>query len=393
MKAPSTVSFAAMLASAAVALSCGASQAPLTLLVGTYTEGTGSHGVYLYSFDPFSGRSELLDTAACGNPSYLILADCADSRSGISARSNDVCEKTVKAFCVNEFSDGRQGVSSFDILLDGAPSVTLTSSAPIPAGGEDPCNILYTGDAIVTANYTGGSISSFEVLPDGTVGPQTRQWAPDAGARQPASSRGSDPHLHCAVLSPDGRYIFAADLGSDCVHRFERLSGDSPLGAHTIAWQNADSLRYGPRHMVFSPDGRYVYLLCELSDKLVVFSYLDGKLSPVQTLLAYGGEGSGSADLHFSPDGRRLYTSHRLKEDGISTFRVDPATGLVTPEGYRRTGVHPRNFAITPDGRWLLCACRDSGTVELYSIDQASGALIPTGRGIRLPAPVCVQVL
>ena len=145
--------------------------------------------------------------------------------------------------------------------------------------------------------------------------------------------------------------------------------------------------------MVFSPDGRYAYLLCELSDKLVVFSYLDGELSPVQTLLAYGGDGHGSADLHFSPDGRRLYTSHRLKEDGISIFRVDAATGLLTPEGYRRTGVHPRNFAITPDGRWLLCACRDSGAVELYSIDQASGALIPTGRGIRLPAPVCVQVL
>jgi 6-phosphogluconolactonase (cycloisomerase 2 family) len=145
--------------------------------------------------------------------------------------------------------------------------------------------------------------------------------------------------------------------------------------------------------MVFSADGRFAYLLCELGDKLVVFSYEDGSLTPVQTLTAYDGEGHGSADIHLSPDGRFLYTSHRLRQDGIAIFSVNPKTGRVKRAGYRETGRHPRNFALSPDGRFLLCACRDDNRVEIYAVDPATGALSLTDRRIEVGAPVCVQFL
>ncbi len=90
---------------------------------------------------------------------------------------------------------------------------------------------------------------------------------------------------------------------------------------------------------------------------------------------------------------RSLYTSHRLKDDGIAVFSVDPESGKVRKAGFQPTGKHPRNFALTPDGNWLLCACRDDNRIEIYAVDKTSGALSPTGQTIEVGAPVCVQVL
>lgn len=336
----------------------------LRLLVGTYTEGTSAEGVYLYSIDPESAESQLLGVAPSGNPSFVIASP--DGK---------------RAYAVNEFNDGRQGVSSF--LLDG-DRITPANSLPIPketVDGEDPCNILYTGDAVVTSNYSGGSVTAFKLDKEGELEGMSQFFSPGEKAS----------HMHCAVLSPDGKYIFVTDLGLDQVLRFERRRGGRPLGKSTTVWRNTGNSAWGPRHMVFSADGRFAYLLCELSDKLVVFSYQHGALLPIQNLTAYHGNGKGSADIHLSPDGRFLYTSHRLKKDGIAIFSIDPESGKVKKSGFQSTGRHPRNFALSPDGKFLLCACRDDNRIEVYRVDPATGALTRTDRDIQLGAPVCVQ--
>lgn len=337
------------------------------ILVGTYTRKTPAEGVYLYAFDAASARTELLDMAPSGNPSFVIL-----SKDG------------KYAYAVNEFSDGQQGVSSF--VLKGN-RIRACQSILIPkekVHGEAPCNLLLTRKAIVTSNYTGGSASVFPMGRGGRLRAMSEAFAPGG---EPKS------HMHCAVSSPDGKYLFLTDLGKDCIHRFTPKTGTRILDDGTLAWKNSDTKKYGPRHLVFSADGRFAYLLCELGDMLVVFSYSDGLLTPIQTLQAYDGEGHGSADIHLSPDGRFLYTSHRRKKDGISIFSVDTASGRVTWTGFQPTGRHPRNFAISPDGRYLLCACRDDNKVEIYRIDPAGGALIHTGESIPVGAPVCVQFI
>ena len=357
-----------LVAAGLMAVACAASQDTLTLLIGTYTEDarpSEGRGVFLYSLNTKTLEANQLDVAPSGNPSFVIQA-----RDG----------KT--AYAVNEFNDGRQGVSSYAFGTDG---VKLVSSASIPKGGEDPCNILYTGDAIVTSNYTGGSLSAFAINKDGTIGELTQTWAPDSSGTS---------HIHCAVLSPDGKYIFVTDLGHECIYRFERLDGPAPLGESTMAWGSIYGMRCGPRHLTFSPDGKYAYLICELGDKLIPLRYQDGELIQIQGAInAYQGNGHGSADIHLTPDGRFLYTSHRLQEDGIAIFSVDKDSGEVSPAGYQPTGIHPRNFAITPDGKLLLCACRDSDRIEIYRIDPDTGQLKDTGKAIELPSPVCVQVV
>ena len=331
------------------------------LLVGTYTENTPAEGVYLYSFDSQNANATLLSMAPSGNPSFVITNP-----------------DQTRVYSVNEFNDGRQGVSSFILegnSLRGLNSVTM-------AGGEDPCNLLFTGETIISSNYTGGSVTAFSLADDGGIIGLSQNYAPTGGTA----------HMHCAVTSPDGKFVFVTNLGMDCIHRFVRTEGIHPLGNST-AWKNRTRTKFGPRHMVFSQDGKYAYLLCELGDKLVVFKYDDGELTPIQTLTAYKGKGHGSADIHISPDGRFLYTSHRLREDGIAIFSINQATGKVKKAGYQPTGRHPRNFAITPDGNWLLCACRDDNRIEIYSIDKKTGALSPSGKAIEAGAPVCVQIL
>ncbi len=394
------------LATAQVLLGCGREVRPasavsgtqLRLLVGTYTEGTSAQGVYLYSYDPATAQTQLLSVAPSGNPSFVI-----PSPDG------------SRAWSVNEFNDGRQGASAYSL----GDTIAQTEHLLLPKDvldGEDPCHLLYvaapkgslnsTPDAfpsagatptltpgvtpaltpnlagtLISANYTGGTLAAWSVGADGSLDSLAAVF------KDPLE--GPPAHMHCSVLSPDGKYIYATDLGRDRIYRFSACA--PPLSDGMVAWQGPQG--FGPRHLTFSADGRFAYLICELGDKLVVFSYADGAQKPIQTLTAYRGRGHGSADIHLSPDGRFLYTSHRLRKDGIAIFKVDPWTGKLKRAGFRRTGTHPRNFAISPDGRYLLCACRDDDRIEIYARDPLTGALTLTDRCINVGAPVCVQFL
>ena len=335
----------------------------LHILVGTYTEGTESQGVYLYNFDPSTLACELLDTAKAGNPSFIITSP-----------------DRTHAYAVNEFNDGRSGVSSFHLSDDSINPQNRRLGA-----GADPCNILLANGNIFTADYTGGTMSVFPIKESGSIAFKTDGFVPKF--EDDVTS-----HIHCTALSPDGKYIFITNLGADAIHRATLSDkGRVPTG-YVTAFRFTDGSHPGPRHMTFSPDGRFAYLISELGDCLSTFSYDDGELKHISTELAYDGEGHGSADIHITPDGRFLYTSHRLKEDGIAIFRLDPESGLPERTGYCRTGIHPRNFAITPDGKFLFCACRDSDRIEIYGINPDDGSLSFTGKTIELPAPVCIQI-
>ena len=188
-------------------------------------------------------------------------------------------------------------------------------------------------------------------------------------------------------MSPDGNFVFVIDLGSDALYRYPlsdgRITDFEPVLFSTPAGQ-------GPRHSVFSKDGRFLYVITELGGDVLVYEYASGDLRLIQDIDADPLHARGSADIHFSPDGKFLYASNRLHGDGIAIFRQDPATGLLSYAGYQYTGIHPRNFAITPDGRYVLVACRDSDAVQVFRHDPATGLLKDCGKDIRVPRPVCV---
>ena len=124
---------------------------------------------------------------------------------------------------------------------------------------------------------------------------------------------------------------------------------------------------------------------------VTAFRYADGQLEQTQSIVADSLHARGSADIHLSPDGRFLYASNRLKGDGIAIFTVDKKDGTLAPAGYQPTAAHPRNFAITPNGKFLLAACRDGNVIQVFRRDPQTGLLTNTQRDIRLSMPVCIQ--
>lgn len=131
----------------------------------------------------------------------------------------------------------------------------------------------------------------------------------------------------------------------------------------------------GPRHLCFAPDGRYAYLISELSGQIFTLQYDAEQFSVVSSLVADTVQAGGSADIHITRDGQYLYASHRLKADGISIYKVNSADGSLSRIGYQPTGIHPRNFALTPNDRYLLVACRDSNAIQIFERDASSGLL------------------
>ena len=348
----------------------------LIMYIGTYTEGGNSKGIYTYHFNQENGIFELLSSATAANPSFVTLSP--DGK---------------RLYAVSEYNDGRQGAYSFDMSEDKVQlsNPVFLPTAPkeaLPRAGADPCHIVADDKYVITANYTGGDISVFSLDVAGRLQTEVQHIS------FVEALHGSASHIHCIIPTPEKRYVLVTNLGKNCVYRFrykarKASKGVKVLSDMKVADRISDTIQ-GPRHLTFSKDGRFAYLINELGGECVVLSYCKGKLKEVQRIMADEGGGRGSADIHISPDGRFLYTSHRLKKDGIAIFAIDPKKGTLTKIGYQLTGIHPRNFAITPNGKYLLVACRDDNKIQVFERNEATGELIETPEEIEIDKPTCI---
>ena len=204
------------------------------------------------------------------------------------------------------------------------------------------------------------------------------------------------PHLHCVRITPDGKYLLADDLGTDQIHKFNinpNANADNKEKFLTKGTPEAFKVApgSGPRHLIFNSDGKFAYLINEIGGTVIAFRYADGMLDEIQTVAADTVNAQGSGDIHLSPDGKYLYASNRLKADGVAIFKVDETNGTLTKVGYQLTGIHPRNFIITPNGKYLLVACRDTNVIQIFERDQATGLLTDIHGDIKVDKPVCLK--
>ena len=341
------------------------------LFVGSYSAPT-DEGVRVYTFDTETAQTNYVCGAkGISNPGFLCLS--ADGRH---------------VYAVGE-DPGADTSTANSLLFDPCKGTLQLTSSQLVHGGA-PCNIALTPNErmVVTANYYGGSITSLGVDSDGRLEKPNLYTFKGSSAHP---ERQTHPYLHGIYMTPDGKEMWCTDLGTDQIHAF-------PLDAQGMPQIDPDHQSdhftvslLGPRHLCFSPDRPLAYLLGELSGEVCTLDFSQqGQIKVLQTVRADSLGAEGSADVHISPDGRYVYTSHRLKGDGLSILRVD-ADGTLTKIGYQPTAAYPRNFAITPDGRFLLVASRDEGVIQIFSRDLESGFLTDTGQRIPMHNPSCLK--
>lgn len=343
----------------------------LYLIVGSYAT-PQEEGIKVYAWNNEKGEATYVSgLAGISNPSYQVVT--ADGERIYSVGEDDGLTSTAHALSFDK-ANGKLTLMNTQLTQGGAPCYI---------------NITPDGKSVITANYMGANISLIPLDSSGRLSENVRTI--DFTGEGEIKNRQDQPHLHCVEFTPDGKHLLANDLGTDKIHIFP-LNSDGKLDEKAGFGVNLEPAS-GPRHICFSKDGRFAYLINEISGKVTTLSY-DGKcLTPIQYIEADTVNAQGSADIHLSPDGKFLYASNRLKADGIAIFSVNQETGLLAKVGYQLTGIHPRNFVITPDGRYLLVACRDSNWVQIFERDEKTGLLIDTGKRIETSKPVCLKFI
>lgn len=356
--------------------SLAASAQNFYLFVGTYTT-NGSKGIYVYRFDAAAGTAEWVsNTDSSSNPSYLAIAP-----------------NKKYLYAVNETNKaipGRVSAFSFDSSLG-----TLHFINQQPTGGDDPCYVSVSKNNkwVMIANYSGGSVTVLSANDDGSLNPYSQLLQHTGKSKN--EQRQEKAHVHSAVFSPAGDYLFTPDLGEDKVYAYKfNPAAAEPLTPAAKPY-TAVTPGSGPRHFTFHPNKRFAYLIEELSGTVGVYNYAGGKLIKVQSIITHPKEYTGdigSADIHVSPDGKFLYASNRGEENTITIFAISPSTGKLTLKGFQPVlGKTPRNFVIDPTGNYLLVANQQTNNVVIFKRNKQTGLLQQIGKGFDIPNPVCLQ--
>ena len=356
----------------------------LTMFVGTYSD-----GFYAYEFDQNAGEmvgEGAIAKAEMPNPSYLAIH--GNRVYAVSEMPDTSASVWAWRWGGNGFEPigsrptGLPAVSGSVTPSDGS-SVIPSEAKESPFRGEDPCYVSTDGHFLAVANYSGGTLATYRLREDGSIGPMDTLVVSGTGG--PDMTRQDRPHVHCAIFTPDGKHLLFSEFSADEIGRMD-IGPDGIRNYCRAATLHAD---YGPRHLLFDASGTHLYVIGELSGDITVFDYAAGTLTERQVIKADRLDARGAADIHLSPDGRFLYASLRLRGDGISVFEVG-ADGTLTYVGYQATGIHPRNFNITPNGRFVLVACRDTDAIEIYARSAETWLLTFTGRVIPVSRPVFV---
>jgi 6-phosphogluconolactonase len=335
-----------------------------------------------------------------GNFGTAIPAFKLDTASGkITSLGNEATTKTPAwmtispngkfLYAINEQADS---VSAF--ALD-VTSGKLTPLNQVPTQGKGPCHVAidHTGRAIFVANYGSGSLESFPIKPDGSIGDRVSFIQNEGSSENKDRQKG--PHAHSANISPDNRFLILADLGLDKLLVFKIDPATAKLTPNNPAFTSIKP-GSGPRHFVFSPNAKFGYVIDEMGNTIIGFSYnkKKGTLKEIQSVSTLPADNPGTnnttAEIYMSSDGRFLYGSNR-GVGTIAVYSVDKSTGKLTKvQDASSGGTTIRSFGIDPTGNFLLAGLQEKNTVVEFRRDKSTGKLTLTGEKVDTETPVCV---
>jgi 6-phosphogluconolactonase len=339
--------------------------------IGTYTKGN-SKGVYSFTLDTETakiGNSKVV--AELDNPTYVTLS-----------QDNRYLYAVVK-----EGSNG--GVASYEINNQTGELKAINSQV---IEGASPCHVSVDSQnrQVVTANYHKGTIESYVVNENGTVNPAT--CIMEHKGKGP-HERQEKPHAHYSGFTPDEKYVVAVDLGIDKVITYTIQNGELKE-AHSLLVKAGS----GPRHITFHPNGKFAYVMTELSNEVIALSYnsengIFTELQYIPTIPEDFTENSQGSAIHISSDGRFVYAGNR-GHDSITVFSVNQDSGELTFVEYTSTeGNWPRDFVLDPTEKFIVASNQESSNLVLFGRDAETGKLTLIQSDVAVPDPVCVKFL
>jgi 6-phosphogluconolactonase len=286
---------------------------------------------------------------------------------------------------VKEGSEG--GVASYKVDKETGKLTHLTTEL---TDDGSPCHVSVNDSLAVTANYHSGRITAFPLQADGSVAPAS-SYAQHEGTGP--HERQEKPHAHFAGFTPDNQYVIAVDLGTDKVVTYSYEDGKlTEAGSYSC---NPGS---GPRHLAFHPKEKYVYVFTELSNEIITLSYEDGinafkEVQVVSTLPDDFLENSQGSAIHISSDGRFVYAANR-GHDSIVVYEVNPYSGeLSLIQRVPSAGNWPRDFVLDPTEAFVVVSNEETGNVVLFERDPEKGTITQLDSTLEVSKPVCLKFL
>lgn len=349
----------------------------LAFYVGTGTS-EDSGGIFLGQIDLETGvvQQPTLATAA-SRTTFIWLHPTENVLYSVAEVHGDAGEK-------------KPAIAAWKIDADGK----LTKINHQFAEGVGPCFVTVRGDGkyAAVANYGSGSIAIYPLRGDGSIEPASGKVQHTGSG--PDTARQSAPHAHSVRFDPSGQRLLAADLGTDDIFIFDIQPDGSLKPADVPSLQNPPGS--GPRHFVFSPDNRFVLSLGELSGTISIFRYDAIRAKPLSTASTVAADlpddaNRWCAEILFHPSLPVVYCSNRGPQE-IAVFDFEAKSGgLIRRGAVDCGGKTPRNFRLTPDGRFLLVANQDSDNIAVFKVDSKTGDLALTDQQISVPKPMSIK--
>ena len=343
-----------------------------TLYVGSFLNSDNAP-LYRCGFDCNSGEIEILEECRTSRPAWLCKAG---ENGGVFFALEAEKIDGVYGGGIGHFTDKMQSPRILNI------------------GAVGPCHVCEDSGNIFLSCYKEGALVQVKYLSD-AFSQDVKIIHHKGSGVNPV--RQNMPHPHFSLFTPDGKFLAVMDLGLDKILLYPYTKEEGIAGEPMNCSAPAGS---GPRHAVFSRDGKYLYVVTEMGGTVLTYEYNGaGGLKLIHELAVMleseiGGEPQ-SAAIRLTPDGRGLIVTER-RSGSIVFFSLDE-NGKPTRLGVIKTEACPRDAVFSPDGRWLICACQQADALCVYSYEEESKETISERVSLKaclkLPensAPCCI---
>ncbi|WWR14488.1 lactonase family protein [Lachnospiraceae bacterium JLR.KK008] len=337
--------------------------------VSTYTTKGDAHGIKIYDVDLECGKLIEKNQVMITNSSYVTISHNQKFLYSIT-------DTGVEAYKINS--------ASGDLELLGHGSINGMRGCYLSTD--------YTDSYLFVAGYHDGKLTVLDLKEDGSIGEITDEvFHKGLGS---IAERNFRPHISCVKMTRDNKYLLAADLGMDHVnvYRFDHATGKV---------KQIDMIRSeiesAPRHVKFTKDGRYLYIVHELKNIIDVYRYQEVKGNPefekiqtVSTLNDYHAGGSAACTLNFSMDDNYIISSN-AGDNSVVVYKVNHDTGeLDKLFCLPISGDYPKDANFFPDLRHIVSLNHESNTMTFFNVDLEKGLLVMNGKEIAVDKPNCI---